>query len=467
MSSSSTSANLAAKDLLIAIADFGKSRSKVSIITGAGKLLDSLSTSTQIFVNASNGTIDIEALGDWCEQALVTLYRKYRFQKLIPVTHGATAVMLRNDRPLPVRDYETPISENISESYEKIRPHFAETGSPALPIGLNLGRQLFAQEINSPEIFSSDITILTYPQYWVWRWTGLLGTDVSSLGCHTDLWSPLDSSWSTLAAKRGWAQKFPPLVTAGNRAGVLNGQLANRLGSSVDVHWGVHDSNAALAAFLGSDADEPFTLLSTGTWLVAFAVGSDAEAVALDERRDTLWNVDVTGRPVASARFMAGREREAIAGDAPAASIADIEAMLRTDTLVLPAFAAGGPFPGHHGKIVGTEPSSANERAALAALYIALMIDTLLDLVGARGSIIVEGPLAADTAALQVLATLRPHQAVKSTQSNCVAYGALRLVLGSEQLPAPATQDFSPRSDLIEPLQAKRTQWLRELENMS
>lgn len=465
MSSSSTYENLAAKDLLIAIADFGKSRSKVSIVTGTGKLLDSLSTSTQTFVNASNGTIDIEALGNWCEQALATLYLKYRFHKLIPVTHGATAVILQNEKPLPARDYEAHISEKISESYKKIRPDFAETGSPALPIGLNLGRQLFAQEMISPEIFGADAKILTYPQYWVWRWTGLLGTDVSSLGCHTDLWSPLDSSWSTLAAKRGWAQKFPLLVTAGNRAGVLNGQLTNRLGSRVDVHWGVHDSNAALAAFLGSD--EPFTLLSTGTWLVAFAVGSDAEAVTLDERRDTLWNVDVTGRPVASARFMAGREREAIAGDAPAASIADIEAILRTDTLALPAFAAGGPFPGHHGKIIGTEPSSASERAALAALYIALMIDTLLDLVGARGSIIVEGPLAADTAALQVLATLRPHQAVKATQSNCVAQGALRLVLGSEQLPAPDTQDFSPQPDLIEPLQAKRTQWLRELENMS
>ena len=49
-------------------------------------------------------------------------------------------------------------------------------------------------------------------------------------------------------------------------------------------------------------------MVSTGTWVVIFAVGGDLDH--LDPKRDTLANVDALGRAVPSARFMGGREFE-------------------------------------------------------------------------------------------------------------------------------------------------------------
>lgn len=42
-----------------------------------------------------------------------------------------------------------------------------------------------------------------YPQYWALRLTGIAANEVTSLGCHTDLWNPWTADfhpWST-----GWS----------------------------------------------------------------------------------------------------------------------------------------------------------------------------------------------------------------------------------------------------------------------
>ncbi|HSB95688.1 MAG TPA: hypothetical protein VLC91_04540 [Spongiibacteraceae bacterium] len=447
-----------------AILDLGKTRAKLSVVNGSGTVLATQDApATEFGQSASNGTFDIEHIAHWCESALAVLYRQFPFAHLIAVTHGATAVAIdRSGAPTPVRDYEADIPFELCRHYDKLRPAFAETGSPPLPLGLNLGRQLFQQQ-QTPEAFRDTRALLTYPQFWTWRWAGALGTDISSLGCHTDLWEPRNARWSSLAKQFGWDDLFPPLVEAGGVAGLLQNSIATRLQPTrpITVHWGVHDSNAALAAFLGDQ--EPFTLLSTGTWLIAFAVGSNT--IALDPNRDTLWNVDVFGRPVASARFMAGREREAIAGNRENATVAALRALLDTDAIALPSFAAGGGFPELRGRIHSSLPLQDNARAALASLYLALMIDAALDLIGSVGRIIVEGPLADDDAALTALAALRPQQAVMVTQTNCVAHGAARLVFGTD-LPSPDTRPIALQSDLVMPLDQRRAEWRRLINGM-
>jgi len=449
----------------VAIVDLGKTRAKVSVFSEQGDVLAALDAPSGQFTSAP-GTLNIESIGEWCDSALITLYRQFPFAHLIPVTHGATAVILDADNsPWPVRDYEALIDAEISARYDTARPSFIETGSPGLPIGLNLGRQIYAQQYENPERFAQAKALLTYPQYWVWRWCGALGSDASSLGCHTDLWNPLAGTWSSLAIHYGWDRKFPPLVNAGAVATTIDKNFARRLdinggADAIQVHWGIHDSNSALAAFIGSE--EPFTLLSTGTWLIAFGVGTTA--TALDATRDTLWNVDVQGRPVASARFMAGREREAVAAALPAASAKTLHHLLQTDnTLVLPAFAPGGPFPNLTGRLSGDCGLSDNSRAALASLYLALMIDTVLDLIGSAGALIIEGPLAKDEAALAALAALRPQQTVKATTANCVAYGAVRLTLGIDHLAVPSTRTIALNNELIAPLKARRDLWRRRI----
>jgi sugar (pentulose or hexulose) kinase len=445
----------------LAVADFGKTNTRIKVLSPQGNLLEDKAISSASF-KAADGSLDIGSLQRWCEDVLTDLYRKQPFTHLVPVTHGATAVALdAKGSALPVGDYEKPIDTQLSAAYEIQRSTFESTGSPSLPGGLNLGRQLYARQQTDAD-FAAATTLLTYPQYWTWRWSGAAGTDASSLGCHTDLWQPHQRDWSPLARTMGCHHKFPPLVRAGDVADPLRPQLARRIQARqpIDVHWGLHDSNAALAAFL--DQEEPFMLLSTGTWLVAFAVGSTAHA--LDAARDNMWMVDVFERPVACARFMAGREREHIAGNAPLADRDAVLAILEGNTMALPSFAPGGPFPRSRGRIVGVTPRSMAEHAAIASLYIALMADATIDPLSATGPLIVEGPMADDEAALIVLAALRPDQPLYSTQAQCVAHGAARLVFGMDAIPAPTLRRIEIDPQLFPLINSFRRRWRQSID---
>ena len=75
-------------------------------------------------------------------------------------------------------DYEWNGLESVNVEYEGIRPSFEETFSPSLPAGLNFGKQLFWQQKNFPEEFKNANAILMYPQYWSWRLTGNLSSEI-------------------------------------------------------------------------------------------------------------------------------------------------------------------------------------------------------------------------------------------------------------------------------------------------
>ena len=129
----------------------------------------------------------------------------------------------------------------------------------------------------------------------------------------TQIWQPLARRPSDLAVKRGWSERFAPLRNAGAVLGPLRATWAERTGlsSSVQVHCGLHDSNAALLAARSFPqlASNESTVLSTGTWFIAMRTPANPVRVNpanLDERRDCLMNVDVSRNPVPSARFMGG-----------------------------------------------------------------------------------------------------------------------------------------------------------------
>ena len=77
-------------------------------------------------------------------------------------THGATAALLSDtgELALPVLDYEYAGPEQVAADYDAIRPSFRETGSPRLPIGLNLGAQIFWQARAFPREFARVASIV-------------------------------------------------------------------------------------------------------------------------------------------------------------------------------------------------------------------------------------------------------------------------------------------------------------------
>ena len=233
-------------------------------------------------------------------------------------------------------------------------------------------------------------------------------------------------------------ERIPERRRAGETLGTITPEVAERTGlePSTKVLNGLHDSNASYYRHLSHYGDRPFSVLSTGTWVIA--MGGAAPLHSLDEHRDCLANVDVHGKPIPCARFMGGREYEALltsfhnlAGtDVPVATA--VRTLIEQNTFALPSFApTSGPFAQQSGKIQGPAPRSHAEAAALAALYLALMSDTCLTLIGSAGDIRIEGKLGADTTFLSILAALRPQQTIFVTDdASGTAVGAALLVTG-------------------------------------
>jgi sugar (pentulose or hexulose) kinase len=275
----------------------------------------------------------------------------------------------------------------------------------------------------APDLFRQADAILNYPQFWNWLFTGAKASEISSIGCHSHLWNPRDDTFSSLVERRKWRPKLPPFRRAGEIVGdALFG------GQSIPIHNGVHDSNAALYYYRSLGYSD-ITLISTGTWVIVFNQACPLEA--LDPARDMLANVTVDRSPIATARFMGGREYEAIAaGSQAAATPATLQQVIDRGQFALPSFAPGGPYPSRKGMLRGPIPSGAEERAAIATLYVALMTDVVLDQLRSTNQIVVDGGLARNQALLGTLAALRPEQSIShNIAAEGTAMGAAALAL--------------------------------------
>ena len=397
---------------------------------------------------------DVDRIFDFALDALADLATRSPVDAVSITTHGASAALLNgDDLALPVLDYEHDGPDTLAAAYDRVRPAFAETCSPRLPIGLNLGAQLHWQAQTFPDRFARADRIVTYPQYWAWRLCGVAATEVTSLGCHTDLWNPKERHFSSLVTRLGWDRMMSPVRSAFDALGPVSADIARRVGlpPGTPVHCGLHDSNASLLPHLLRQPP-PFTVISTGTWVIVLGVGGALDG--LDATRDTLANVDAFGRPVPSARFMGGREYDLLTGSAKAEiTDADVRQVLDRQAMVLPAVVpTSGPFPNARGGWA-QEPRSAGERAAAATLYLALMTQTCMELAGSAGPIAIEGPMAQNALYCRALAALAGRTVHAMTGLTGTSAGAALLARGvpmpgAERPPAASVEPFKDVADL-------------------
>ncbi len=439
----------------IIVIDIGKTHAKLTLWNPAGTLIE-----RRTRVNAKlDGVLDAAGIEDWLTEVLREFARLADVGAIIPVAHGAAAALVAGGKLIcPPRDYEASIPADVRADYDRHRAPFAETGSPTLPDGLNLGAQLFAQR----DLISGHI--LLWPQYWSWLLSGVASSEVTSLGTHTDLWQPSARGFSSLVERLGWAAHFPPLRKAGDVLGLITPVWAARTGLPADtqIHCGLHDSNAALVAARGfaEIAGRESTLLSTGTWFVAMrSTEALINLTTLPEARDCLINVDIAGQPVPSARFMGGREIELLGERIDQPGLDGLDAAIANRAMILPGFAPGcGPFPTLRGTWLN-EPANPDQRRASVALYAALIADTALDLIGAREVLMIEGRFASSEIFVRALATLRPDMAVYTSSAEMdVSFGALRLIDPSIK-PTAALQRAIPLKD---DLDAYKAHWQEE-----
>lgn len=444
------------------VLDIGKTNVKLTLIDAAGRVLAERRRPNTVLTDGPYPHHDTEGIWEWMVAHCRALAGLAHISAIVPVTHGATAALVDDaGLVLPVLDYEAALHD---VDYDMLRPPYEETFSPRLPDGLNLGRQLAWLARHHADAFARARHILMYPQYWAWRLCGAAASEATSLGCHTDLWNPVAQQYSGLVRRMGWQDLFPPLAPAWQMLGTILPALAETTGlpSDCQVLSGIHDSNASLLRHLDAAGDDvPHTVLSTGTWTIVAAFG--APLTRLREDADMLANTNALGRPVACMRFMGGREFAALAGSEPEeCSASDLERLIGRGTMALPCFAAaGGPFAGRAGRIVGPVPADARERYALATLYCMMMADHCLDALQAEGAIAVEGSFTSNPWFGALLGALRPLQSVSYSDDASgttggawmLRYRGTSVSTGTRPVPALA----------VEGLARYREQWLLAL----
>ena len=417
----------------VAVIDIGKTNAKLALVD-----LDSLA---EIDVVTRPNTVrpgppwphfDVDGHWDFLLGALGDFHARHGVDAITVTTHGAAVALIGEDGRLaaPILDYEHPGPDRTAAEYDAIRPPFEETGSPRLGGGLSVGAQLFWQFRTMPDLRARLAHVLNYPQYWNYRLTGVPATEVTSLGAHTDLWNPHEGRFSALVGRLGIADKLAPVRRAGEVLGPVLPEIARRTGlrPETPVHCGLHDSNASLLPHLLT-RDAPFSVVSTGTWVIAMAIGG--APVSLDPERDTLINVNAFADPVPSARFMGGREHDLLMqGGAPEPSEDDIATVLRDGPMLLPAIVTEtGPFQGRAARWIGAEPApGTGARAAAVGFYLALVTAECLRLIGHRGPVHVEGPFARNRAYLAMLATAAGADVHAMTGATGTSEGAALLV---------------------------------------
>jgi sugar (pentulose or hexulose) kinase len=424
----------------IAVLDIGKTNAKVLVV-------DLTSGTEEVLARTPNAVVpdglyphhDMEMLWQFVLAGL-TLAAARGVDAVSITTHGAACVLVDADGglALPMLDYEHVGPDGLAAEYDAARPGFGETGSPRLPMGLNVGAQVFWLARAFPEQFRRVRHVLMLAQYWSFRLSGVAASEATSLGCHTDLWNPWEGRFSSLVSRMGWEGLFPPVRTAADVLGPVLPSVAEATGLAVGtpVLCGIHDSNASLVPHLGK---APCGVISTGTWMIVMALGG--RAVELDAARDVLVNVNALGQPVPTARFMGGREMEEIMGGRIVEpSPDDLRMVLEGRVMAMPSLhPETGPFPGKRFGWIGREPEG-GVRMAAASFYAALMGAECLSLIGAEGPVIVEGSFGGNLAFLRMLATATERVVRGSGQGAGTGLGAALLAGPLAAKAAPAVE---------------------------
>ena len=223
-------------------------------------------------------------------------------------TYGASFVYLdKYGSPLaPLYNYLKPYPEELKkqfyDTYGGEDEFTKRTASPVLG-NLNSGMQLYRIKYEKPELFEEIKYALHLPQYMSQLVSGKFYSDITSIGCHTNLWDFQKNDYHEWVEKEGIITKLPPILPCDQLMPAFF--PGNTYGTGV----GLHDSSAALIPYLVS-FHEPFILISTGTWCISINPFNHSPLTSEELANDCLSYMNYKGQPVKASRLFAGNEHE-------------------------------------------------------------------------------------------------------------------------------------------------------------
>ena len=223
-------------------------------------------------------------------------------------SYGASFVYLNDDGKAcaPLYNYLKEYPENLKkqfyDTYGGEEEFSFRTASPVLG-SLNSGMQLYRIKYEKPDLFKKIKYALHLPQYLSYLVTSAVYSDITSIGCHTNLWDFQKNEYHPWVQKEGVLEKLAPIFPCNQVV------PASFPGSNYSVGIGLHDSSAALIPYL-VNFHEPFILLSTGTWCISLNPFNHSPLTKEELQKDCLCFMSFEDKPVKASRLFAGYEHE-------------------------------------------------------------------------------------------------------------------------------------------------------------
>jgi L-fuculokinase len=299
---------MATKKPVYAVFDIGKTNKKLILFDEERQIIDEmLHVCTDVLDDDGFPCDHLPRLTQWMQDHWRALrhHPHYTVKGVNFTAYGASFVHLGADGEpvLPLYNYLKPIPEDIAARFyaeldESPENFSATTCSPQLGM-LNSGLQLYWLKHAKPEQFAKIHTSLHLPQYLSYLLTGEKFSDFTSVGCHTALWDFERGQYHDWVQRTGIEEKLAPL-TKDSIASVVDGIM---------VGVGLHDSSAAVMPYL-LEVDEPFMLVSTGTWWVTINPFNSQPLTPDLLQRDVVSFLTPRGQPMRAARAFLGREHD-------------------------------------------------------------------------------------------------------------------------------------------------------------
>lgn len=294
---------------VIAIFDIGKTNKKILLFDEQYKVVFEDNAQLKETIDEDGFACeDVALLTQWLHSTFDKVLHDKRFNvKAVNFSaYGASFVHLDEAfQPcLPLYNYLKPYPSDLRHQFYHTYGGESlvakQTASPVLG-NLNSGMQLYRIKYEKPAAFEKIKYSLHLPQYVSFVLSNYLCSDITSIGCHTNLWHFQKKDYHKWVKKEGIYDKLPG-IKQGN-------SIAAHIKINIAAGIGLHDSSAALIPYLCC-FNEPFILLSTGTWCISLNPFNHKVLSDYELHHDCLCYLTYEGNPVKASRLFAGYEHE-------------------------------------------------------------------------------------------------------------------------------------------------------------
>ena len=299
----------------IAIFDIGKTNKKLFLFNENYEIVLEKSTQfDEITDEDGDACEDVKLLSSWVINTFNEVLQNpdFEIKALNFSTYGASFVHLNSEGKVvaPLYNYLKPYSEELKkqfyDTYGGEQIFTRKTASPILG-NLNSGMVLYRLKYENPVLFAKIHYSLHLPQYISFLFTRHYFSDITSIGCHTNLWDFEENTYHEWVEKEEIIAKLAPINAQ------LFTQVKNSfLNHSLPIGIGLHDSSAALIPYLATFKGQKFVLISTGTWCITLNPFNHTPLTDEELQDDCLIYKQYTGEPVKASRLFAGYEHEQI-----------------------------------------------------------------------------------------------------------------------------------------------------------